>query len=87
MIRFAKPALTKDLYTVRKEEFSITCCMWRTYTWQRGSLFIGDKSVLSSERMLHKDYDSKGSVAKKSMVVNLKGLNTKMNWLAVNHQS
>jgi hypothetical protein len=34
--------------------------------------------------MLHKGYDRKGSVEKKSLVVNLKGLGTKMNWLAVN---
>jgi hypothetical protein len=29
--------------------------------------------------MLHKDYDPKGSVAKKSLVVNLKGLDAKTN--------
>jgi hypothetical protein len=37
--------------------------------------------------MLHKDYASKGSVDKKSLVVNLKGFDAKMNWLAVNRQS
>jgi hypothetical protein len=31
---------------------------------ERPSIFIRDKSILSSERMLHKDYDSKGSVEK-----------------------
>jgi hypothetical protein len=35
------------------------------YTWQRQSLFIRDKLILSSE-MLHKDYDHKCSVEKKS---------------------
>jgi hypothetical protein len=35
------------------------------YTWQRPSIFIRDKPILSSERMLHKDYDRKGSVAKR----------------------
>jgi hypothetical protein len=36
--------------------------------------------------MLHKDYDRKGSV-KKYLVVGLKGLDAKTNWLAVNCQS
>jgi hypothetical protein len=34
------------------------------YTWNR-SLFTRDKPILSSEAMLHKGYDRKGSVAKK----------------------
>jgi hypothetical protein len=38
--------------------------------------------------MLHKDYDSKGSVGnQKSLVVILKGLDAKTNLLAVNRQS
>jgi hypothetical protein len=38
--------------------------------------------------MLHKDYDRKGSVAKKkSLVMSLKGLGAKMKSLAVNRQS
>jgi hypothetical protein len=37
-----------------------------------------DKLILSSE-MKHKDYDSKSSVAKKFLVVVLKGLGTKTN--------
>jgi hypothetical protein len=36
--------------------------------------------------MLHKDYNCKGSVEKKSLVVNLKGFGAKINWLAVNRQ-
>jgi hypothetical protein len=31
---------------------------------ERSSIFIRDKPVFTSERMLHKDYDSKGSVEK-----------------------
>jgi hypothetical protein len=51
-----------------------------TYTSQRRSLFIGDKATLSSERMLRKDYDRKGSVAKnKTLVVIIKGLGAKAN--------
>jgi hypothetical protein len=37
--------------------------MCDTYTWRKPSLFIRDKPICSSERMLHKDYDRKGSVA------------------------
>jgi hypothetical protein len=36
--------------------------MCDTYTWQRRSLFIRDKPILTSERMFHKDYDRKRSV-------------------------
>jgi hypothetical protein len=42
--------------------------MCNTYAWQRQSLFIGAKSILSSERMLHEGYDRKGSVAKKKKI-------------------
>jgi hypothetical protein len=66
------------------------CYMCDTYTWQRKIIFIRDKPTLSSKRVLHKNYDRKGSVAKKkkiSLVVNLKGLGAKTNWLAVNRQS
>jgi hypothetical protein len=52
------------------------------------SIFIRDKPIFSSERTLNKDYDSKGSVAKKrTLVVTLKGLDAKTNSLAVNRQS
>jgi hypothetical protein len=38
------------------------------------------KPIISSEKMLHKDYDRKGSVAKiKPLVVILKGLGAKTN--------
>jgi hypothetical protein len=37
--------------------------------------------------MLHKGYDRKGSVAKKTVVVILKRLATNTNWLAVIRQS
>jgi hypothetical protein len=37
--------------------------------------------------MLHKDYDRKGSVEKKTVVVNLKELGAKVNWLTVNCES
>jgi hypothetical protein len=37
--------------------------------------------------MLHKDYVCKGLVEKETLVMGLKGLGAKTNWLAVNRQS
>jgi hypothetical protein len=45
---------------------------------KRRSPFIRDKPILSSEKMLHKDYGRKGSVAKKSL-----GREPKMAWRQV----
>jgi hypothetical protein len=46
---------------------------------KRPSIFKRDK-VISSEVLLHKDYDRKGSVKNKmSLVVSLKGLDAKKN--------
>jgi hypothetical protein len=42
------------------------CYMCDTYTWQRRSLFMRDKPILSSE-VLRKTYDRRGSVAKQSV--------------------
>jgi hypothetical protein len=64
MICFGKPGLTEDLYIVQKEEFSTTCYMCDTYTWQRSRLFVWYKPILSYERMSDKDYDRKGSIEK-----------------------
>jgi hypothetical protein len=41
--------------------------MCDTYSLQRRSLFIRDKPIPSSERMLQMDYDRKGSVEKKKI--------------------
>jgi hypothetical protein len=38
-----------------------------------------DKPILSSERVLPKDYNRKGSVEKKSLAVGLKGLGAQTN--------
>jgi hypothetical protein len=47
---------------------------------EKPDIFIKDKPIFSSERMLHKDYDRKGSVDKEmSLVVSLKGLDSKTN--------
>jgi hypothetical protein len=40
----------------------------QTYNRQRRSLFIGEKPILSSEEKLHKDYNHKGSVAKRNLL-------------------
>jgi hypothetical protein len=40
---------------------------------------VNNKPILSSERMLHKDYGYKCSVGKKILVVSLKGLVARMN--------
>jgi hypothetical protein len=62
----------------------------RTWEWLRWRVSVAtanDRSILSSERMLRKDYDRKCLVEKKLLVVILKGLVTKTNWLAVNRYS
>jgi hypothetical protein len=54
---------------------------------ERRNLFISDKHTLSSGKMLYKDCDRKGSVAKKKyLVMNLKGLGTKTNSLTIKKQ-
>jgi hypothetical protein len=47
------------------------------YVLLRRNSFIRDKHNLSSERMLHKDYDRKGSAEKNPLVLSLKGLGVK----------
>jgi hypothetical protein len=65
-----------SIYLVQKEEFSVTWYMCDAYTWQRGSLFLRENPIFSSERILHKDYDRKGSFTKKKNIWSwgLKGL-------------
>jgi hypothetical protein len=81
MICFAKPVLTEDLYTsiVQNEEFLLICYMGKNKFDERPSIFIRDKTIFFSERMLHKEYYRKGSVKKNSLVVSLKELNAKTN--------
>jgi hypothetical protein len=48
--------------------------------WRRPAAIVNDRPILSLERMLHKDYNHKGSVKKKEvLVVGLKGLGEKTN--------
>jgi hypothetical protein len=46
---------------------------------ERASIFIRDKPIFLSERMLHKNYYCKSSVEKEILVVDLKGLDAKTN--------
>jgi hypothetical protein len=55
--------------------------------YQGPAAIVNDRSIFSSERMLQKDHDRKGSLEKKSLVVILKGLVAKTNRFAVNRQS
>jgi hypothetical protein len=71
MICSVKPVLTEELCIVKRQEFfnNVLCVP---------SIFIRDKTIFSSEVMLHKDYYRKSLVEKKaSLVVGLKGLDAK----------
>jgi hypothetical protein len=46
---------------------------------ERPGIFIRDKPIFSSERILHKDYYRRSSIGKKSLVMGLKGLDAKTN--------
>jgi hypothetical protein len=46
--------------------------------WRVPAEIVNDRSIPSSERMLHKDYNRKGSV-KKFLFMSLKGLGGKTN--------
>jgi hypothetical protein len=61
---------------------------WEWLRWRGPAATVNDKPILSSERMLHKDYEIKCSVGKQNYcVVSVKELVAKTNWLAVNCQS
>jgi hypothetical protein len=73
---------------MKYEEFSATCYKSKcdSYTWRKAKNIHKRQTNLLVSRMLYKYYDSKGSVEKNSLVVGLKGLDNKTNWLAVNRQ-
>jgi hypothetical protein len=50
-------------------------------------LYVNERSILPTERILHKDYDRKCSVEKILLGVSLKGLAAKMYSLAVKSQT
>jgi hypothetical protein len=66
MTCFARPVLIEDMYTIAKQELSVTCYMCDTYTLEeRPSIFVRDKPIFSPENILHKDYERKDSVENK----------------------
>jgi hypothetical protein len=79
MICSVKPVLTEDLCVVQKEEFQQHAICVKCLLDERPSIVIRDKPIISSERMLHKGYYRRSSVEKMSLVVGLKGLDTKTN--------
>jgi hypothetical protein len=46
---------------------------------ERPAAIVGDRPILSSERMLHKDYESECSVGEKNLIMSLKGFVAKKN--------
>jgi hypothetical protein len=66
MICSTRPVLTDDLCVVQKEEFSITRCEILALD-ERPGIFIRDKPIISSERMLHKELLSQGLSLKKKI--------------------
>jgi hypothetical protein len=63
MIYSSKPVLTEDMYVVKRKNFQYHAICAK-YTL-RPSIFITDNPMFSSERILYKDYYSKGSVGGK----------------------
>jgi hypothetical protein len=52
------------VYSAKRKKFNNVCAI---HTFYEGpNLFIGDNFIVSSERMLHKEHDCKGSVEKKN---------------------
>jgi hypothetical protein len=81
MICFANPVLTEDSYIMQEEELSIKYMSAKSTLGERPSTLIRDNPIISSEKILHKDYYRKGSDEKKniSLVTSLEGLYTKTN--------
>jgi hypothetical protein len=65
-------------------------CKKRTREWLRWrgpASTVNDRPIISSDRMLHKDYNRKSSVVKRNTGRESQGVGAKTNWLAVNSQS
>jgi hypothetical protein len=60
-------------------------CEW--LHWLGPAAIVNNRPILSSESMLHKEYEIKYSVENNFLAVILKGLVAKTNWLVVNRQS
>jgi hypothetical protein len=55
--------------------------------WRGPAAIVNDRPILSSGRMLFKDYGGRCSIEKKILAVSLKGLGANTHWLTVNRQS
>jgi hypothetical protein len=77
-----KKAYGYSMYSAQARNFSNV--LYVRYIYLTKAKPIRGKAINSSERMLHKDYNHKNSVEKKSLVVSLKELDVKTNWRAVN---
>jgi hypothetical protein len=64
MICFTKLVLTEDLYILERRNFNLHVIYATRPLDERPSIFISNKPIFSSERMLEKDYDLKDSVEK-----------------------
>jgi hypothetical protein len=65
VMTYACPAWQKTCIYCKRKYISVLCYMCNMYTWQRPSLFVRDKPIISWERMLYEDYDCKSSVTKR----------------------
>jgi hypothetical protein len=57
--------------------FNITLNVRYVHLTKRPNIFIREKPILSSQKMLHKEYDSKGSAKKKHLGMSPKSLGVK----------
>jgi hypothetical protein len=61
-----------------RRSYGSKCFVFGPYRARGPAAIVNDRPILSSERMLHKDYNCKCSV-EKILVVGLKGLGAKTN--------
>jgi hypothetical protein len=64
MICYVNHVLTEDLCIVQKEKFSVASYTCYTYARRKAKHIHKSETIFSSERMLYKDYDRRGSVEK-----------------------
>jgi hypothetical protein len=87
MICSVKPVLTVDLCVVQKEEiFNNMLYVWNVYL-TKYQAYSWETNPSSRQRGCYIRTTTVGVQLKRILVVGLKGLHTKTNWLAVNRQS
>jgi hypothetical protein len=82
MICTAKPVLIEELCVVQKEEFLITCYKCDTYTWRKAKRIHNRQThILVREEVRYmRTITAKVQLKKKSLVVGLKGFDSKTEW-------